>query len=93
VAVFLTFNLAVSAIASLAQTTPMTATFFARRDYQGPSSDPIQVADANGDGIPDVIGNANGFVEVLFGNGDGTLRTGPSTDTVILPQGPSSRQI
>jgi hypothetical protein len=57
-------------------------TFFARRDYPGVGSH-VAVADTNGDGIPDVIEAAGGpgSVEVLFGNGNGTFRQGPRTNT------------
>ena len=56
---------------------PKTPTFFARRDYGVFSSTSIQVADTNGDGIPDLISNYYGSIVVLFGNGDGTFRYGP----------------
>jgi len=36
-------------------------------------------ADFNGDGIPDVVTSATGAVQVLLGNGDGTLTAQPST--------------
>jgi len=52
---------------------PTMPTFFARRDYTGLNSEQVAVADTNGDGIPDLIAS-----EVLFGNGDGTFRPGPS---------------
>jgi len=42
------------------------ATFFARRDYPGLNSTFVQVADTNGDGIPDLIASKKGFIEVLF---------------------------
>ena len=54
-------------------------TFFARRDYPGLNSYFVQVADTNGDGIPDLIANNFGTIEVQFGNGDGTFRLGPSS--------------
>ena len=53
-------------------------TFLARRDYIGLLSNWVQVADTNGDGIPDLIASWQGISEVLFGNGDGTFRSGPS---------------
>jgi hypothetical protein len=57
--------------------------FFARRDYTGLFSNCVQVADTNGDGIPDLIASEEGYIEVLFGNGDGTFRSGPTTDTLM----------
>jgi hypothetical protein len=62
------------------QTTPLMPTFFARRDYMI-GSQFIQVADVNGDGIPDLLAFDVGTVIVQFGNGDGTFRPGPSTQT------------
>ena len=50
-----------------------TPEFFARRDYPNLATY-VQVADTNGDGIPDII--AGGF-NVFFGNGNGTFRPGP----------------
>jgi hypothetical protein len=58
--------------------TPTMPTFFARRDYTGLLSQSVQVADTNGDGIPDLI-NAGPDLEVLFGNGNGTFRPGPTS--------------
>jgi hypothetical protein len=58
-------------------------TFFARRDYPGLHSTFVQVADTNGDGIPDLIASEQGFIEVLFGNGNGTFRTGQNTNTGV----------
>jgi FG-GAP-like repeat len=60
--------------------TPTMPTFFARRDYLI-GSQFIQVADVNGDGIPDLLAYYTGTIIVQFGNGDGTFRQGPSTNT------------
>jgi hypothetical protein len=54
---------------------PKLPTFFARRDYTGLNSEWVQVADTNGDGIPDLIADGEGDIQILFGNGDGTFRT------------------
>jgi hypothetical protein len=67
--------------ASLEGSLAATPTFYARRDYPGLDSTFLQVADTNGDGIPDMIANQGGVIEVLFGNGNGTFRSGPTTDT------------
>ena len=56
-------------------------TFFARRDYPDLGFNWVAVADTNGDGIPDAIGMVSGKVQVLFGNGNGTFRHGPETQT------------
>jgi FG-GAP-like repeat len=69
--------LAITAVAA----TPKMPTFFARRDYPGLDSYFVQVADTNGDGIPDLIANEFGYIEVLFGNGNGTFRPGPNSLT------------
>ena len=60
--------------------TPKMPTFFARRDYPGLFNFFVQAADTNGDGIPDLISDPLGTVSVLLGNGDGTFRTGPTTN-------------
>jgi len=64
--------------------TPTMPNFFARRDYTGIGGDWLQVADTNGDGVPDLIAAGNGVIGVQFGNGDGTFRLGPTTDTIVL---------
>ena len=53
--------------------------FRARRDYFVPL-DMLTVADANGDGIPDIIGLGAGVVIVLVGEGNGTFRVGPESN-------------
>jgi hypothetical protein len=55
---------------------PKPPTFFARHDYAGLYSTQAAVADTNGDGIPDLIADQGGYIEVLFGNGDGTFQRG-----------------
>jgi len=75
---YLLASLAVARAAS-----PTMPTFFTRRDYPGLNSNWVQVADTNGDGIPDLIAINGGYVEVLFGNGNGTFRPGPNTLTVV----------
>src|SRR5690242_15674370 len=74
--------LAVFLLACLAHAaSPPTPTFFARRDYVGLATQYVAVADTNGDGIPDIIGTGSSDVKVLFGNGNGTFRQGPTTIT------------
>jgi hypothetical protein len=60
---------------------PTVPSFFARRDYTGLYSQQVVVADTNGDGIPDLIANDDGGIQILFGNGNGTFRSGPATNT------------
>jgi hypothetical protein len=81
-ALFLAFDLmAVNLTAIVGQSaTPPMPTFFARRDYLI-GSQFIQAADVNGDGIPDLLAFDVGTIIVQFGNGDGTFRSGPSTQT------------
>src|ERR1700691_4239710 len=55
--------------------------FFARRDYPDFGFNQVAVADTNGDGIPDVIELLGGSIQVLCGNGNGTFRQGPETQT------------
>jgi hypothetical protein len=62
---------------------PATPTFFARYDYMGLDSLGVQVADTNGDGIPDLIADGDGII-VLLGNGDGTFHTGPVSYTTVF---------
>ena len=79
--VFLTTCLLAS-LAGAAAASPKMPTFFARRDYPGLYSRWVQAADTNGDGIPDLIASQEAYIQVLFGNGDGTFRPGPNTLTV-----------
>src|SRR5438270_2792681 len=72
------------AVLGTARTQPGVPNFFARRDYTGLYANWQQVADTNRDGIPDLIISFQGYIEVLFGNGDGTFREGPSTLTAAL---------
>src|ERR1700734_113896 len=58
-------------------------TFYARRDYAEPGVTQIHVGDTNQDAIPDIVINNHGTIVVMLGNGDGTFRTGPSTNTVL----------
>jgi hypothetical protein len=52
--------------------------FYDRRDLQSDNTEIIQVADVNGDGIPDIIGgNGTNRIQVFFGRGDGTFSEGP----------------
>ncbi|MGA2575146.1 MAG: VCBS repeat-containing protein [Bryobacteraceae bacterium] len=74
---FTAFFLASAVLASAAN--PTTSTFFARRAYPGLLTYWLQVADTNGDGIPDlVVSGAN--IEVELGNGNGTFRVGPTSN-------------
>ena len=82
VAAFLALDLAASAIAARAAT-PTMPTFYARRDYQVAAGAPLQIADANGDGIPDVIADGMGNIQVLLGNGKGTFSSAPNTKTIL----------
>jgi FG-GAP-like repeat/FG-GAP repeat len=74
-AVFLALNFA--AIAG----TPKVPTFFARTDYLT-FNQFIQVADTNGDGIPDLISITYGTILVQFGSSTGSFRLGPSSPTL-----------
>jgi hypothetical protein len=47
-------------LASANPATPTAPAIFARRDYTGLESYWIQVADTNGDGIPDLIADETG---------------------------------
>ena len=53
--------------------------YLARRDYPVAASG-LVAADANGDGIPDLIYSHDNDADVLFGNGNGTFRPGPVSD-------------
>ena len=60
--------------------TPLTPNLYARVDYAELFSYYTLVADTNSDGIPDLIATSGQGVNVQFGNGDGTFRSGPLTD-------------
>src|ERR1700722_784241 len=84
-AAFLVLALTAMNFAAMAAT-PKAPNFFARRDYPGApgvSSEEVQIGDTNGDGIPDMITENGGYIQVLFGNDDGTFRTGPFTNIPI----------
>lgn len=54
--------------------------YYDRRDLQSANTEIIQVADVNGDGIPDIIGgNETDRIQVFFGRSDGTFAPGPIT--------------
>jgi hypothetical protein len=72
-----------------AYASPLTPSFFARHDYPGLGASWVAVADTNGDGIPDLIADSEGFVYVLFGNGDGTFRSGTQTRSILEHRSPS----
>ncbi len=57
--------------------------FLARQDVTGLYSQYTGIGDTNGDGIPDLIVSAESYITVLFGNGDGTFRIGPSENTYL----------
>jgi hypothetical protein len=58
---------------------PPTPAFAARRDYYTVLNNYLNIADTNGDGIPDIITTTDNSATVLFGNGNGTFRQGPTT--------------
>ena len=70
-------------LASVAVASAAAPTFFARRDYADFGFNQVAVADTNGDGIPDVIELLGGAVQVLFGNGNGTFRQGPTANLAL----------
>jgi hypothetical protein len=76
--------LALLCLASLAAVagaaTPATPTFFARHDYPDFGYRWVQVADTNGDGIPDIIEVLGNSATVLLGNGKGGFTQGPVTN-------------
>jgi hypothetical protein len=64
-----------------------TPTFFARRDYPDSAAQWIQVADTRGDNIPDVIALSGSNIDVLFGNGNGTFKQGPTSASGVYSAG------
>lgn len=60
---------------------PVSPTFADRYDYNGCSVyyNTVTAGDVNGDGIPDIVCKGGSALNVLFGNGDGTFRPGPSS--------------
>lgn len=74
-------GLALALLAICEGATVATPAFFARRDYPNLGTW-VQVADTNGDGIPDII--ASGF-NVFLGNGNGTFRPGLSSSAGMTP--------
>ena len=85
VMVFDLIAMMIMAATAHAASSPKMPDFLARRDYPGVlAPDTVQVADTNGDGIPDVIADSEGDMLVLFGNGDGTFRAGPRTNTILF---------
>lgn len=61
-----------------------TGALGAETTYAGAAGESeAQLADFNGDGIPDIAAVANGGqINILLGNGDGTFRTGSAFSTV-----------
>lgn len=51
---------------------------FQRQRYAHIAGGAIAIADFNGDGVPDVAAGGSGNLSIFLGNGDGTLRPGPS---------------
>ncbi len=80
-----TLVLVVWSLTSLATITASAATpqFSARRDYSDIFGPFLAAADLNGDGVPDLITNETGVLRVMFGNGNGTFRQGPTTVTIL----------
>jgi hypothetical protein len=75
---------ALAPVSAQTATGPVMPTFYARRDYGVPGNSQVQVADVNGDKIPDLIINGSGSIDVMLGNGDGTFHAGPSSKTALF---------
>ena len=71
------------AMSAIAATTPPSAQFFARRDYN-PGATVVRVADVNGDKIPDIVEIDGGYTNqftILLGSGNGLFHPGPKLET------------
>jgi hypothetical protein len=71
------------AMSAIAATTPPSAQFLARRDYN-PGATVVRVADVNGDKIPDIVEIDGGYTNqftILLGSGNGLFHPGPKLET------------
>jgi hypothetical protein len=72
-----------ASLAPASAASPPAPTFLARRDYTGLHSGWVQVADTNGDGIPDLMASFGEGVQVLLGSGKGTFSPAILSRTVM----------